>query len=259
MPGVVPGEAIIVVIVFERTRSYLSYFLCLSLKQRVPRFVARAACPSADASQTGCRSSHTPVPAGPAKGPAGPGTASASVGPEGVPWATLPGSLLLRGAGPFPFVPQVPPRGRRPCQGTSEKQSAPGTPRWRRAWAESCSAAPFSSSAPFPSLLQTHGLGWPWILLESRGCGLEHVAGAVALVTRYQVPGPSACGWVASRSEQRRQEHGKWRLWRAGRQGGGDACGRGASHKLLGPIHSQPSLGSRRKRESRSFQWRIMS
>ena len=83
VPGVVPGKAIIVVIVFERTRTYLSYFLCRSLKQRVPRFVARAACASADASQTGCRSSHTPIPAGPAEGPAGPGAVSASVGPEG--------------------------------------------------------------------------------------------------------------------------------------------------------------------------------
>lgn len=135
VPGIIPGKAIIVVIAFERTRSYISYFLCLSLKQRVPRFVAGAACSSADASQTGCCSGHTPVPAGPAEGPAGPGAvSSASVGPEGVPLAMLPGFLLPCGAGPFPFVPRAPPKGRRPRQETLKKQSASGTPRWRRAW-----------------------------------------------------------------------------------------------------------------------------
>ena len=121
LPGIIPGKAIIIVIAFERTRSYISYFLCLSLKQRVPRFVAGAACSSADASQTGCCSGHTPVPAGPAEGPAGPGAvSSASVGPEGAPLAMLPGFLLPCGAGPFPFVPRAPPKGKETPSGNPE-------------------------------------------------------------------------------------------------------------------------------------------
>lgn len=41
VPGIIPRKAIIVVIVFERTKSHISYFLCLSLKQRVSRLMAR--------------------------------------------------------------------------------------------------------------------------------------------------------------------------------------------------------------------------
>ena len=64
--------------------------------------------------------------------------------------------------------------------------------RRRRGWAESCSPASFSSSTPFLSLRQTRGLGWPWILLESRGCWLEHVA--------PRRDPPRVAGWPAAQS-----------------------------------------------------------
>lgn len=75
-----------------------------------------------------------------------------------------------------------------------------GVERGRRPWAESCSPTFFSSSTPFLSLHQTCGLGWPWILLESRGCWLECVEGVVA-PGRYP---PRVAGWPAAQSSSAR-------------------------------------------------------
>lgn len=122
-----------------------------------------------------------------------------------------------------------------------------------RGWAESCLPASFSSSTPFLSLRQTRGLGWPWILLESRGCWLEHVAGAVA----PRRDPPRVAGWPAAQSSGARSRASGGSGGPVGRERG--RVWEGASHKLLGPIHSQPSLGNKRQRVSESFQRRIMS
>ena len=232
VPGIIPGKAIIVVIAFERTRSYISYFLCLSLKQRVPRFVAGAACSSADASQMGCRSGHTPVPAGPAEGPAGPEQSPQPLwGQRGRPWPCCLVFSCRVGPAPFPLCLGHPQREGDPVREPRRSGVRPAhhtgvEPTWTP-------ASRVGRELFTRLLLFLHSISlsppdaWAGLALDS--AGIE----GLLVGTCRPTEGPSACGWVASRPEQRRQEHGKWRLRRTGRQGAGDACVARGSALLL--------------------------
>ena len=169
-------------------------------------------------------------------------------GQRGRPWPCCLVFSCRVGPAPFPLCLGHPQKGRRPRQGTPKKQSASGTPRWRRAWTP---ASRVGRELFTRLLLFLHSISlsppdaWAGLALDS--AGIEGLLVGTCSGTCRPTEGPSACGWVASRPEQRRQEQGKWRLRRTGRQGAGTRVGGGHRTSFWAQSTANPPSGTKGK------------
>lgn len=177
---------------------------------------------------------------------------------RGRPWPSCLVFSCRVGLAPFPLClghhHGKGDRDREPQRSRVRSAHYTGVERGRQPWAESCSPTFFSSSPPFLSLRQTRGLGWPWILLESRGCWLECVAAVVA-PGRYP---PRVAGWPAAQSSGARSTASGGSGGPVGREQGTHVGGEHLTG-FWAQSTANPHSGAKDKRVSESFQWRIMS